>query len=617
MQRLLGIGLVVVGFVAGLLAVRAPRAEVERPTIRLGVVDLRQEASAPDGAEQAAIELGVVESELLQALRTPAPTRVYEPSAQAAAALARGRETVHARGAPVDNPCRDRGAFPCVERPLDAFFARLDALGDGSAERSAVVLAMGNSLIAADHIVDVVRSRLQARFGDGGRGLLLAERISELGLRRRTGTGSGFTPHYLSQGPRGSAPFGLTGVGHVATDDGARTRIRLAGERRASVWLYVDDDLARVHEHIELSVDGEAVALGAARPGGIVDVSLPAGGERLELRAKRRGVVVQGVVLQHDEPGVVLDTVGLPAADSPAWLSADEELVHAQLRARDPALLMVMLGGVENRRIAWGRYQEEDIERDLRALLARLKAGAPLASCMVVGPIDAVEGLLDERVLGRAVTPFHQRPQLTRVIALERRVALESGCAFFDLFEAMGGRGALRRFAQRGMLHDDHVHPRGFGLDLLGELIADGLLREWQRTARDVSRLRVARALERGRASSDPALERTASLLASVVRGDVRRVSFGVVGADGDFAPRLGRALAASVGPTRLGLDERGRLRTLGVVVEKARPGQSYDVLLVTDGDPALAPAGPLVVRVGPLSPGAGEAFAAALLQLL
>lgn len=478
MHRLIGLTLVVLGFFGGLAATRVPPAEGHLPPAR--------ETPRPPPPRPLTTE----EHALLSAIRAAPPGRVYAPSDAAEKALARGRDTLATKGATLENPCEERGGFGCVARPLDAFFERLDALDERRADRHAVVLALGNSLIAADGIVDVVRQRLVERFGDGGRGLLLADRISEHALRRRTGYGSGFAPYYLSQGPSGALPFGLTGVNHVATGRSARTRFSLDGERRASVWLHGDPT------QLEVLVDGEALPASPLAEG-VVALRLPEGSERFELRAREHGLAVQGVVLERDVPGVVLDSVGLPAADSPKWLSADEGLVTAQLRARDPALVMVMLGGVENRRIAWGRYGDEDVRDALTRLLARLKRAAPDGSCLVVGPIDAVEGMLDERVLGRKVKPFTQREELARVIALEREVALESGCAFFDLFEAMGGSGSLRRFARHGALLHDHVHPRGFGLDILGELIADALLREWRDTATDVPRRRVALAVER------------------------------------------------------------------------------------------------------------------------
>ena len=65
--------------------------------------------------------------------------------------------------------------------------------------------------------------------------------------------------------------------------------------------------------------------------------------------------MVHGLVLDQPHPGVVLDTLGVAAADASLFLHADEEMVTAQLRARDPNLVLIMLGGNEVKRLQWGR----------------------------------------------------------------------------------------------------------------------------------------------------------------------------------------------------------------------------------------------------------------------
>ena len=88
----------------------------------------------------------------------------------------------------------------------------------------------------------VAQRDLQARFGDGGRGLLLAERISELGERRRTGHSDGrWDVHYFSQGPQGRHPAndaGLRkrGLGHEVGHCEAKSRTRILAGRPIRPW---------------------------------------------------------------------------------------------------------------------------------------------------------------------------------------------------------------------------------------------------------------------------------------------------------------------------------------------------------------------------------------------
>ena len=201
-------------------------------------------------------------------------------------------------------------------------------------------------------------------------------------------------------------------------------------------------------------------------------VTLPEATGELKLVFDAPGPFVQGVVLERSGRGVVLDTLGIPSVDASLWLLADEALFLEQLRARTPALVVIMLGGNETKRLAWKRTDLEKGERDLRTLIGRVRTATPDASCLVVSPIDSVRGPSKK-------IPFEERPELAPYLEIQHRVALEEKCAHFDLFTAMGGSGSLKRFYKRGLIHNDLVHPRGQGLDLLGELLASAILRAY------------------------------------------------------------------------------------------------------------------------------------------
>ena len=376
---------------------------------------------------------------------------------------------LRAPGAALETACT---AAPCTH-PLAAFFAALEL----QAQKVRVVV-LGNSLIATDGVVGVVRARLIERAGDGGRGQVLADRLGSWGPRVRTGYAQGkwklssigiLTPL--------ERPHGLSGAQHEAVSRGASTRYDLEGETLAEIlWTST-----RPNAQLAVEVDGQRVSAFEPLPDGRVQrtaVTLPATAKLLRLVFDEPGAVVQGVVLERAGSGVVLDTFGVPSADASLFLRTDETLFVDQLRARSPALVMVMLGGNEVKRIAWGRSDLEIIEKDLRALLARIRVAAPDASCLVVSPIDSVQG-------PTARSPFAQRPQLAGYLELQRRVALEEQCAWFDLFNAMGGPGSIKRFKARGLIHPDLVHPRGQGLDLLGELISAALLRAYDGRSAD------------------------------------------------------------------------------------------------------------------------------------
>ena len=406
----------------------------------------------------------------------PAPVRVMPARPPRTQALQELAERLGAPGARVDDPCVAPASSGCTRTALAPFFESLDALAVGTASGPTVIEAFGNSLIAGDRIVDVIRDDLGVAFGSAGRGLLLVDRMAPYGGRGRASqSASGWKPRTLGELRTPPLPFGITGVYHVATAAKARGRFRLEGESRGTLWwLDVPDAGA-------LTVSSGGQVLARTKPAGdgaprATRFDLPEGATSVDVIAEGKGAVVQGVVLQHARPGIILDMLGVPSADAGLYARVDDAALRAQLAEREPRLMLFFLGGNESKRLEWKRMDLEKLRADLQTLLRRARAAAPASACMVVGPMDAVSG-------GPGQSPtLNQRPFLEAVVTAEREVALAEGCAFFDTFTAMGGPGSLVRFHKAGFMHEDLVHPRGQGLDLLGHLVTDALLRAWVET---------------------------------------------------------------------------------------------------------------------------------------
>ncbi|NMO23041.1 hypothetical protein HPC49_44655 [Pyxidicoccus fallax] len=423
------------------------------------------------------------------AVRAPpaAPRREMPARPARVQALQELMERLGAPGARVDDPCvtpaEDGG---CARTALAPFFESLDALAAGTASGPVVIEAFGNSLIAGDRIVDILRDDLSLAFGSAGRGLLLVDRMAPYGGRTRTGvSAAGWQPRTLGELRAPPLPFGITGVYHVATTAKARGRFKLEGESRGTLW-WLD-----VPRGGALTVSSGGQVLARTEPSGdgtarATHFELPAGATTVDVVAEEKGAVVQGVVLQHARPGIVLDMLGVPSADAGLYARMDDAILRSQLAERAPRLLVFFLGGNESKRLEWKRVNLETVRADLKALLGRARLAAPGSACMVVGPMDAVS---DTRGASKTRT---QRPFLEAVVTAEREVALAQGCAFFDTYTAMGGKGSLMRFHASGFMHDDMVHPRGKGLDLLGHFVTDALLRAWVETPRPAGRVAAA-----------------------------------------------------------------------------------------------------------------------------
>ena len=159
--------------------------------------------------------------------------------------------------------------------------------------------------------------------------------------------------------------------------------------------------------------------------------------------------------------------MGINGARAAAQLLWNPELQAEQLRRRMPDLVVLAYGtnesGDDDQPIA-------EYEAAARAVLARVQAAVPGASCLLVGPSDRPlvhrDGIAEPRV------------RTAEVIDAQRRVAHDYGCGFFDLVAFGGGPMHMLEWAAADppWAQSDHVHYTARGYTRLGEVLANALV---------------------------------------------------------------------------------------------------------------------------------------------
>ena len=257
----------------------------------------------------------------LQSDLAPRKMRNREPlkETRKVARWRRLQQQLRAPGADVDNPCVRFDEHGCLRTALDPFFVALDSVDKKEEGSHATVVTLGNSLIASDHVTDIVRARLVRRFGNGGRGFLLPDRLSKMAGRRvRTGRGSdGWEIITFAQKPPARTQFGFAGSMHESTHAGDRVTWKLRGASRGQLFFLDHED----NPGFTVEVDGRRVLdVKAERPelpmDRVVELELERGSKNLRVIAKDGGVTLYGIALARNKPGVVWDTIGVPASDA-------------------------------------------------------------------------------------------------------------------------------------------------------------------------------------------------------------------------------------------------------------------------------------------------------------
>jgi hypothetical protein len=102
-----------------------------------------------------------------------------------------------------------------------------------------------------------------------------------------------------------------------------------------------------------------------------------------------------------------------------------------------------------------------------KALIQRLRAAAPNASCLLITPLDQGE---------RYRNSIQSKPALNNMINVQRAAASELGCAFWDARAAMGGNGSMGRWLNKKLAWADLFHLTEQGLSIIGNTLSDAML---------------------------------------------------------------------------------------------------------------------------------------------
>jgi len=352
---------------------------------------------------------------------------------------------------------------------LDRFYAALWRTERKQPSAVTRITHYGDSPTTADLITGDIRAQLQARFGDAGHGfILLAKPWAWYQHRGVSLSGSGWQIIPATHFETRDGLFGLGGVSFT-TEASARTSIELddPGQSRFELYYLQQPGGGTVTVAAHSVVVAEIPTAGPVNSPGFATFTVAGGASDLELRVQGQ-VRLFGLTAEKPGPGVVYDSLGLNGA-SITVLSHMFNQQHwaAELRRRDPNLVVINYGTNE---ADFDSFVDKQYEKELREAIRRVHAALADASILVMSPMDR----------GHLTGPGEIETMATipRIVAIQRRVAQETGCGFFDTFTAMGGAGTMARWyiGQPRLVSADFIHPYPAG----GKIIATILVKQME-----------------------------------------------------------------------------------------------------------------------------------------
>jgi lysophospholipase L1-like esterase len=338
------------------------------------------------------------------------------------------------------------------------------------------VLHYGDSTLAGDGIAKTVRKRMQENFGYGGPGFFVAGMDPRWMRRddvRVDRTGDWNIQTILFGGNNGR--YGLGGV--VAKPRG-----------KGQILISPPKPNAGMGEHLELyaqksrrdetpvfEVNGQKIETlkkieHKAFDQWIYESADPI--SRVKMTIAEPNLEVYGAVLEAAR-GITWETTAVVGIASGSLRQFDPVHLAEQTAARNPDLIVVMLGGNETNHGGLMTPEGRVYKEGFTSALKILRQGAPKAACLVMSPLD--QGVLNDD--GRITS----RPLIERMVTYQRQVSLENGCAFWNTWQFMGGRDAFARWLAQGLAWTDLNHLTEKGLTRIGNAFSESLLQSYRR----------------------------------------------------------------------------------------------------------------------------------------
>ena len=375
------------------------------------------------------------------------------------------------------------------EHALDPFYASLARTLRKDAGAITRILHYGDSVIAGDLISGTMRRRLQERFGDAGHGFILIANPWEWYFQNDIAhsASDGWSANKLTGPWPDDHVFGLGGVSfHTRDSATAFFSTRAEGDygRKVSRFdlFYMEQPhggtlllgaTGRPQERLSTRANpADAADASSGSHARVKSIAIEDGGGSLTIRTLGDGDVrLFGVALERDRPGVVYDALGAHAARASFWSAEDPADWAARIALRKPSLVVLQFGTNESEDTT---IKAETYEPVFGTLIEEVQRAAPGVPILVASPLDrAIKGSDGE---------LKTSPVIERIIAGQRAAAKAHGVAFWNTFEAMGGRGTMAKWRHtRPQLGNNNLsHPTPAGAEILGNLFSQAVFAGYQ-----------------------------------------------------------------------------------------------------------------------------------------
>ena len=296
----------------------------------------------------------------------------------------------------------------------------------------------GDSFIEGDILTGDLRELLQSEYGGNGVGYVdIASPCTQYKATIRC-SGTGWIDRSILASSRDSRSLtGISGRCAISGSDGASVKFsgsqtfsHLSPADRAILYVSATDT-----QELVVRVGSDTLDFSLCGNGEVEALSVNQRITTLTLSTRQAGLTAYGVALEG-RSGIVLDNFSLRGCSGAPLTSIPAQRLRqfAQLRPYDLIVLQFGLNIAEKDRLNYDSYVEQ-----MKRVISHLRSAYPQAAFLIVSVGDR-----DDRIDGELQT----LPGVKALVKAQQRLATETGAAFWNLFEAMGGDLGIARMAE-------------------------------------------------------------------------------------------------------------------------------------------------------------------------
>ncbi len=349
------------------------------------------------------------------------------------------------------------------QRSLTTFYEAYAALARDRAKEHVRVGMYGDSNLTMDELTGRMRRQLQGRFGDGGHGyvaLAIPWHWYQHQDVHHDGEWKYFKHIATSTDPVGDWHYGMAMIASESKKPGGSVWVATAdpGSPIGSTASQFDVFFLKKPGggEFDLVADGKVLRTVSTKSTkvelGIEHVELPDGPHKLACSVKTTAPVrFFGATLERNEPSIIVDSLGTGALNFVQIAYTKKDTRTPMLQRRGYQLVMFQVGT--------NTFMLERHKDDVKRFLAEIRETLPGVSILIMTPPDMMGSWNDP----------HSDRRIVLVGKQLREIAAETGSAFWDYREAMGGDTSIKTFIKKGLAAGDKIHLKKEGSELMAD----------------------------------------------------------------------------------------------------------------------------------------------------